>query len=416
MKIIVAHNFYMQPGGEDQVFRSEIELLREFGHQVLPFEMHNDSVADMSNPGLLTATVWNRKIAAQIQELVQQYQPQVVHFHNTFPLISPAAYYAAGSEGAAVVQTLHNFRVICPGALLYRDGHNCHECLGKSVALAAIRHGCYRGSRAATAVTVLANTVHRAIGTYASEIDAFIALTPFALDKFITGGLPPEKMHIKPNFVNPDPGVRAGGGGYATFVGRLSKEKGLPVLLDAWKTLGAEMPLKIIGDGPLASLVKDAMAENPNIQWLGRRSMDEIFDIVGGADVHIFPSQCYETFGRVAIEAFAVGTPVIASGHGAPADVVGSDGRLGGLFTPGDPAALVAKVRELRSTDALRTTMRRAVRKEFELNYTGPRNHQQLMQIYKKAVQSRGEAAKIDRTAYREPFRIAARTVSEQPI
>jgi glycosyltransferase involved in cell wall biosynthesis len=314
------------------------------------------------------------------------------------------------------VQTLHNFRVICPGALLYRDGHNCQDCLGKSVAFAAIRHGCYRGSRAATAVTVLANTVHRAIGTYASEIDAFIALTPFALEKFVDGGLPKEKLHVKPNFVNPDPGARAGGGGYATFVGRLSNEKGLPVLLEAWKTLGAEMPLKIIGDGPLASMVKDATATNPQIQWLGRRSMNEIFDIVGSAELHVFPSQCYETFGRVAIEAFAVGTPVIASGHGAPADVVGSDDRLGGLFTPGDAAALVAKVRQLRSTDALRTTMRRAVREEFEAYYTGPRNHEQLMRIYHKAIQRRREAASSDRSAYREPFRIAARTILEQPI
>ncbi len=400
MTIVVAHNFYTQPGGEDQVFRSEIELLRENGHEVIPFETHNDAVADMSNPGLLMATVWNRDKAAEMTALVARHQPQVVHFHNTFPLMSPAAYYAAGSAGAAVVQTLHNFRLLCPGALLYRDGRACHDCVGRRFALPGIRHGCYRNSRAATAVTAIANSAHRAMGTYESEIDAYVALSPFAHEMFVNGGLPAEKLHVKPNFVHPDPGARGGGGGYATFVGRLSQEKGLPVLLEAWKQLKDGPRLKIIGDGPLAAQVAAAAVADPLIEWLGRRSMAEIYDIVGGADLHVFPSQCYETFGRVAIEAFAVGTPVVASGHGAMADIVGPNGRLGALFTPGDANSLAREIRRLYGSAGLRTSMRTAVREEFELKYTGHRNYQRMMQIYAAALRFRRDATDVDRPVY----------------
>jgi glycosyltransferase involved in cell wall biosynthesis len=416
MKIIVAHNFYMQPGGEDHVFRAEVELLREYGHEVIPFEIHNDAVADMSNPSLLAATVWNRNIAGALDELVHRNRPQVVHFHNTFPLMSPAAYYSARREGAAVVQTLHNFRLLCPGALMYRDGHICQDCLGKRFATPAIRHGCYRGSRSATAVTAVTLTVHRALRTWNTEVDAYITLTPFAHDKFVTGGLPAEKLHTKPNFVHPDPGVRSGGGGYATFVGRLSKEKGLPILLNAWKQLGSEIKLKIIGDGPLAADVQTAVAENPSIEWLGHRSTEEIYNIVGGGDVLIFPSQCYETFGRVAVEAFATGTPVIASGHGAMADIVGSTARLGLLFTPGDAAALVSQVQLFLSKPEMRDSMRKAVRAEFLRRYTGPQNYRKLMQIYDAAINQRNGVNLAEEANSHEPKHIAARTILEAAI
>lgn len=402
MKIIVAHNFYQQPGGEDQVFHGEIALLREFGHAVTPFEVHNDAVAGMGKLKLMAATVWNRDIAAELRSLLQKEKPDIVHFHNTFPLMSPAVYKTAANEGAAVVQTLHNFRLLCPSALLYRDGHACEDCLGKTFAYPAVRHACYRKSRLTTAVTASAVAVHRLAGTWNHRVDGYIALTPFAKDKFIAGGLPAGKLHIKPNFVHPDPGQRAGGGGYAVFVGRLSHEKGLPVLLKAWETLGRELPLKIIGDGPLADDVKAAMANNSSITWLGRRTLPEIYDTVGDAELLVFPSQCYETFGRVAVEAFAVGTPVVASGHGAMADVIGNDGRLGTLFTPGDAQSLVQQVRGLRSTSALGGSMRDTVRAEFEQLYTGPRNHNRLMDIYTAALANRsGVTAGFENDSYK---------------
>ena len=253
MKIVVAHNFYQQPGGEDQVYHAEVALLREFGHDVVPFEVHNDAVAGMGKLGLAKATVWNGEVAGRLGEVVWRARADVVHFHNTFPLISPAAYYAARRAGAAVVQTLHNFRLLCPVALFYRDGKPCEDCLGKPLAWPGVVHACYRGSRATTAVTAAAVATHRAAGTFQNAVDAYVCLTDFARDKFVAGGLPPGKLHVKPNFVHPDPGPRRGGDGSAVFVGRLSEEKGVLPLLAAWEHL--DVPLTIIGAGPLADRV-----------------------------------------------------------------------------------------------------------------------------------------------------------------
>ena len=385
MKVVVAHNFYQQAGGEDQVYRAEVELLREFGHAVVPFEVHNDAVAHMGRAKLAAATVWNRPIAAELGEVVRRERAEVVHFHNTFPLISPAAYYAARRAGAAVVQTLHNFRLMCPVALFYRDGQPCEDCLGKPLAWPGVVHGCYRGSRVTTAVTAAAVATHRAVGTFQNAVDAYVCLTDFAKGKFVAGGLPANKLHVKPNFVHPDPGERPGGDGSAVFVGRLSEEKGILPLLAAWEHL--DVPLTIIGAGPLADRVAEAARKNPAIRPVGRQTMDQIYDTVGRASLLVLPSVCYETFGRVAAEAFAVGTPVVASGHGAVADVVGSDGRLGALFTPGDPAALAAAVRAMLAhlADDM-AALRRRVRAEFVDKYTGQRNHARMMEIYRAAI------------------------------
>src|SRR6185437_1614105 len=284
MRVLVAHNFYQQPGGEDQVFRSELALLQSHGHDPVAFEMHNDDVATMGMLSLAASTVWNRASSRKIADAVRANNIDIVHFHNTFPLMSPAAYYGAHSAGAAVVQTLHNFRFLCAGANFFREGKVCEKCLGKSIPLAGVIHKCYRDNRAASAATVAMLSVHRAMGTYASAVDAYITPTNFAREKFIAGGIPADRIVVKPNFVEPDPGVRAGGGNYAIFVGRLSHEKGLDVLLDAWRDRSLP-PLKIVGDGPLADQVRQAAAGNASIEWLGRRSTSEVFDLIGQSAV-----------------------------------------------------------------------------------------------------------------------------------
>jgi glycosyltransferase involved in cell wall biosynthesis len=401
MRILVAHNFYQLPGGEDQVFRSELALLASRGHDVASFEMHNDEVRAMGKLSLLRATVWNRDAARRLREKVRAHRAEVVHFHNTFPLMSPAAYYAARGEGAVVVQTLHNFRPLCPAANFYRDSKVCETCLGRRVALPAIRHKCYRGSTGATAVTVAMLGVHRAIGTWHKAVDAFITPTKFVREKFIEGGFPAEKIHAKPNFLDPDPGVGPGGGGFALFVGRLSREKGLDTLVAAWDRLGeAAPPLKIAGDGPLADDVKAAVARNPKIEWLGWRKSNEVLDLVGRAEFLVFPSGWYETFGNTAMEAFARGTPVIASGHGAPAELV-EEGRVGVLFRPGDSGDLAEKVRGMLSDRARLAEMRTAARAEFEARYTAGRNYDLLMAIYQAAGATVGSPASGSATAER---------------
>jgi glycosyltransferase involved in cell wall biosynthesis len=384
MRILVAHNFYQQPGGEDEVFHSERALLESFGHSVRTFEMHNDDVSGMNRLALLGATIWNRQAASRLSAAVCEHRAEVVHFHNTFPLMSPGAYYAARNAGAAVVQTLHNFRILCPGANFYRDGKVCENCLGKSIPISGVVHKCYRRSRIATGGTAAMLSFHRMIGTWANAVDAYITPTNFAREKFVAGGLPAKKIFVKPNFLHPAPNIASGGGGYAAFVGRLSEEKGIDTLLAGWDVLGAEVPLKIVGDGPLAESVKVAVAKNPAIQWLGRRPADQVYQLIGGAELLVVPSNCYETFGRVAIEAYATGTPVIASNHGAPAEVV-DDGRTGLRFKPGDGADLAAKVRMALADRTKLAEMRREARREFEAKYAGPINHEMLIGIYEKA-------------------------------
>jgi glycosyltransferase involved in cell wall biosynthesis len=385
VRVVVCHNFYQQPGGEDQVFADEAALLESQGHVVTRFTVHNDTVEGTGKLALLGKTIWNRAVARQIAATVRREHAEVVHFHNTFPLISPAAYYAARKAGAAVVQTLHNYRLLCPGAMFLRDGAVCESCLGRAP-VAALVHKCYRGSRAASAATATMLVAHRAAATYRRQVDAYIALTEFGRQKFIAGGLPAEKVVVKPNFVSPDPGPGAGRGGYALFVGRLAPGKGLETLLDAWTRHAPGMPLKILGDGPLAGLVREASAAGAaRIEWLGRRPLAEVYDAMGSAAVLVMPSVWYEGLPKTLIESFAKGTPVIASRLGALAECV-TDGHTGYLFRPGDPADLAAQVRRAE-TDA--SAMRLACRREFEARYTATRNLQMLLDVYRGAVDRR---------------------------
>lgn len=388
LRTLLVHNHYQQAGGEDAVFEAEAVMLEQRGHTVERLTFHNDDVDEMKPFALATNTVWNRRAAQTIGGAVKRLKAQVVHFHNTFPLVSPAAYYAARREGAAVVQTLHNFRLLCPGTLFLRDQKVCEDCLGKAVPWPGVVHKCYRDNRAATAVSTVMLSVHRGLGTWRKAVDRYIALTDFGKEKFIAGGLPSEKIVVKPNFVGVDPGVGTGRGGYAIFVGRLAREKGIGVMLDAWRQLGDDMPLKIVGDGPLAQQVESAAAEYDHITWLRRQAPDKVYSLVGDATCLVMPSQWYEAFGMTMIEAFAKGTPVVASNLGAMASLV-TDGATGLLFQPGDPKDLEAKVRQLLIDPAILQTMRRAARVEYESKYNAQRNYDLLMQIYEQTIKHR---------------------------
>ena len=384
MKIFLIHNFYQQPGGEDQVFADEAALLEANGHEVTRFSVHNDAIREMGGLRVAALTLWSRPAYRDLRHRLRLQRPDVVHFHNTFPLISPAAYAAARAEGCAVVQTLHNYRLMCANALFFRAGQACELCLGRRIAWPGVVHGCYRGSRPASAVVAAMLATHWALGTYRHGVDIYIALSEFALRKFIQGGLPPEQVVIKPNFVDPDPGIGVGGGGFALFVGRLSEGKGVETLLAAWPRLGKPVPLKIIGDGDLAPLVRRAVASAPQIEWLGRRPSGDVYEMMGRADLVVIPSTCYETFGRVAIEAFAKGTPVVASDHGAVAELV-EHGRTGRLFRVGDPEDLARQVDFLLDDPSGLAAMRRRARQAYEGHYTGTRNYEALMDIYRRA-------------------------------
>ncbi len=383
MRILSIHNNYQIRGGEDESRESEERLLREMGHQVDVYEENNERITELNPAQLALRTVWSQESYQIVQHKLRQNRCDLIHVQNFFPLISPSVYYAAQAEGVPVIQTLRNYRLICPNGLFFRDGHVCEDCLGKFVPYPGVVHACYRQNRAATAATAAMLTLHRTMGTWLKQVNLFISLSEFARQKFIEAGFPAEKIIVKPNFVHPDPGVGEGSGGYALYVGRLSVEKGLDILLSAWEHLSAKIPLKIVGDGPLAEQVVEATKHMSHVEWLGRRPMGEVHALMGEAMFLIFPSKWYETFGRVAVEAFAKGTPVIASNIGAIAELVDSS-RTGLHFTPSDSADLAAKVEWALTHPKELLQMRSSVRAEFEAKYTAQKNYHQLIEIYNR--------------------------------
>lgn len=391
-RVLVLHNHYQQPGGEDQVFAAESDLLQSRGHRVLRYALHNDSVTAMSRPELARATVWNGEVYRELRDLIRRERPQVAHFHNTLPLISPAAYYAARAEGVPVVQTLHNYRLLCPNALFFREGRVCEDCLGKSVPWPGVVHACYRGNRFSSAAVGAMLTTHWALGTWAQTVDGYVALTEFARRKFIEGGLPAEKVSVKPNFVHPDPGVGEGTGDYVLFVGRLSQEKGLDTLIAAWERLERKVPLKIVGDGPLASELAGRVAQLPGVEWLGSQPKSRVISLMKEAQALIFPSVWYEGFPVVIAEALAVGLPVIASNLGSMSSLIDA-GRTGLHFRPGDPIDLASRVGWAFGHREELRRMRGQARAEFESNYTAERNYEALMEIYQSAAERAGAEA-----------------------
>jgi len=384
MVVLMVHNFYQQPGGEDQSFAAEAGLLEAYGHTVCRYTLHNDAIQQMSALRVARATIWNTTAYRELRALIRQVQADVVHFQNTFPLVSPAGYYAAQAEGVPVVQSLRNYRLMCPNGLFFRDGRPCELCLGR-LPWPGVRHACYRNSRPATAAVATMLTVHRALGTWSKHVDAYVALTAFARQKFIEGGLPADKIAVKPNFVYPDPGPTEQKEDYALFVGRLSAEKGLDVLLEAWPRLGSRLRLKVVGDGPLAGPVQEAARANEHIEWLGRLPYDAVLDRVGRAALLVIPSVWHEPFGRVAIEAYAKATPVVASDRGALAEIVEHE-RTGLLFHPGDADDLAAQVAWLLDHPTRSRQMGKAARQAFETTYSAERNYEMLMAIYEAAM------------------------------
>ena len=392
MNILIVHNRYREPGGEDRVVDLESALLSRHGHRVVHYVEDNARIERMAAPVLALRTIWSFEGYAQVRALIRQERIDVLHVHNTLPLASPAVYYAARAAGVPVVQTLHNYRLLCPNALCFRGDSPCVECVTRRAAIPALRHACYRGSYTATATIATMLWVHKTAGTWQRSVDAFIAPSAFARSLFVGSGLAADRISVKPHFVDPDPGVGSGRGGYAVFVGRLSKEKGVDVLLDAWRKLQGRIPLLVVGDGPLAPQVAAAATDIPGLRWLGRRPPSEVQRLVADASFLIFPSLAYETFGQVIGEAYAAGTPVIVSSQGAGAELV-EDGRTGLLVRPGDSQDLATRVERLRARPQLLADMRTAARAMYESRLTADANYRQLAAIYDIAADRRKHLA-----------------------
>lgn len=385
--ILLVHNRYRESGGEDAVYEAEGSLLEARGHRVLRYERHNDELANASRIGMAADAIWNRRVHAEVEKLLERERPNVVHIHNIQAVISPAVHHAAHRSGAAVVQTLHNFRLLCPGGLFLRDGVPCEACLGSAVPWRAVRHACYRGDRAASAVVAGVLVAHRALGTWQRHVDALIALSGFARDRFVAGGLPADRLHVKGGFVDPDPGAGEHADGEWLYVGRLAPEKGIATLLAAWRQLAGPTRLAVVGDGPLAAEVRAAAATDPRIEWLGAQSRAQVLERMKRARALVLPSVCYENFPTVLVEAYATGLPVVASDIGSLRELV-EEGVTGRRFEAGNAAALAAAVQSLDGGPVLAELGRRA-RSAYLERYTAAAAYGRLLEIYRSALSRR---------------------------
>ena len=389
MKVLLVHNQYRTaaPSGEDAAVRDEKRMLEKRGVQVFTFDRCNDDI-DLSSFVARTAvvanTIWSQRSRADLRRVIQTVRPDVVHVHNTFAMLSPSVYGACKAEGVRVVQTLHNFRFFCPAALFLRDGKPCEECVERSL-LQSVRHRCYRNSAGATATLAAMLGLHRAIGTYANHIDRYIAPSEFARSKAIKGGILEHKLVVKPNFVPDPPPPGRGGGGYAVYVGRLLEGKGADILIAAWRSMPS-IRLMVVGDGALRPQL-EAMArrERMNIEFVGTQQRVAVLKAIADAELLIMPSVCYETFGLTVAEAFACGTPVLASRIGSLDELV-KEGVTGRKFIAGDPQDLAKVARIMLADEVALHRMRLHARAYFEANLTEEQNFYQLMKIYADVI------------------------------
>lgn len=386
MKVLMVHNRYVHPGGEDLVFRNEVALLRSRGHEVVEWTETNVDLGDQ-NLRSPQDFFWSRRSFDKGKRLAEKHRPDVAHFHNIFFRVTPSVYTAVTSAGVPVVQTLHNYRLSCPKATFYRGGHPCEDCIAKTIKWPSVLHSCYRESRIESIGIASILAYHWTQRTWNEQVDRYIALTQFMKNKMVEAGLNEEPIHVKPNFLSEDPGPDHDSGHFFLFSGRLSEGKGVQTLLDAWSST-SNIELVVAGDGEGSSDVTDWLLAHPNssVRWIGWRPRSEILDLMRGARAFIFPSESYEGFPMGILEAMAFGKPTIASDLGAMRELI-EDGRTGLLFRPGDPEDLAAKVRWASDHPQEMADMGREARREYERKYTAERNYEMLMDIYRRAIE-----------------------------
>lgn len=387
MRIVRVHNRYQMRGGEDIVFEVETTLLRQQGHQVEILEFDNHDIPEqrsvIDSVKLAGNTIWSTSARRRIGEQVDKFQPDIVHFDNTFPLISPAAYGVVRKRGVAVVQTLHNFRLLCPSGVLFHNNRLYEDNVGKLVPWRAVKDRVYRDSFAQSAVVAAMLFTHRLLRTWSCNVDQFIALTDFQRQKYLDAGFRADRIVVKPNFaIDPNQSV-VDRCGHFLYVGRLSFEKGIPALADAFSKVNS--PLRIAGDGPLMHMVATASRQNVNITHLGRIGSDQVHKEMSRANAVVLTSECYENFPMTIAESFASGTPVIASKLGGVARIV-EHGVTGLHFEAGNADDLATKVAWAAEHPEEMRRMGANARREYEAKYTPDRNYQMIMDIYRQAI------------------------------
>ena len=388
MRILIVHNHYLHPGGEDEVVASEIKMLQEKGHEVIFYERTNHEIKALSFLGkirfYLFEALWSKKTYKDISRIIKDSKPDIIHIHNTFLVLSPSVYQACHDSHVPVVQTLHNYRFLCPAGVFYRKNEVCEKCLEKGRGPSVINR-CWKGSFLSSVLMCrIINKMYRK-AIFQRMINRYIALSDFSRKKFMAEGFNPRTISVKPSFLENDPGVSPSTGDYALYIGALRDYKGIQKLVQSWLDERISYPLKIVGDGPLRDGLAKKSARAKNIQYLGFKDFNDVITLIKGARFLIVPSLCYETFGRVIVEAYACGVPVLVNRIGALQELV-RESETGLLYDADNQKDLVHKVKFFVENNEIFEGMKVNARAEYEKKYTLDNNYQNLMSIYNEVL------------------------------
>ncbi|HEX3613432.1 MAG TPA: glycosyltransferase [Sporichthyaceae bacterium] len=399
LRVLVVHNHYRseQPSGEDRVVEQEIALLRGAGVQVAEFTRHSDDIAAMSAVGrarVIAEIPWSRRAGRAFAARLRQVRPDVVHVHNTFPMITASVIAAANDAAVPVVATLHNYRLVCPPGTLHRAGRTCDDCFGRAFPWPAVRHGCYRDSGPATLPLAVATALNRR--RWWTGVDRFFAISAAQRQLLVAAGMPADRLLVKHNFVPAPPVVRADAGEYFLYLGRLAEAKGVRLLMAAWDRLtadgtGAGLPLVIAGSGDLEAEVTAWAGDRPDVRFLGLQNRDECARLTARARAVVTPSEWPETFGLVVVEAAAAGVPAVAAAHGAFVELIDA-GQSGLLHEPGDPDALCAALRTV-ADPATSVRLGQAARARWSAGFSEPVATARLLAGYRGVLAGRAEVS-----------------------
>ncbi len=394
MKILLVHSFYgsSAPSGENSVFEQEMKLLSDAGHTVHCFTKSSDIDIPKGIIGLVKVgltTPWNNKVREEFERVLKHFKPDIIHVHNTFPNISPSIFWA-NRKMIPIVITLHNYRLLCPAAIPMLNGKICLQCMESNNTVYSVKNGCYRNSKLATIPLAFSVALHKKICTWINKVDGFIALTDFQKDLMGKYGLPIEKIYVKPNFFSGKPCVINWNErkNVVVFAGRISKEKGVNTLINAWLRWGQDAPeLHIFGDGPEKLILKEKTQLLKNVIWHGQCPGSTVFEAISYSKLIVLPSLWFEGFPMVLREAFTFGTPSIVSDIGPLPSLVMPNAGL--AFKAGDDNDLLTTIKSIWSNDMVLQEMSRSARKLYEDKYTEDANILQLMDIYHTVIKKK---------------------------
>ena len=392
MRILLVHNRYRSgaPSGENRVVDQEGEALSALGHEVMRFGRSSDEIEQWSmakKASIPARTIWSRETHRDLKEVLREHRPEVVHVHNTFPLLSDAVLYACRDERVPVVATMHNYRLVCSNGMFFRSGTVCHDCT-HGLPVRAVVHGCYRESHAATVPVAVARSLYRQ--AWRSLVSAYVFISASQRDLHRGLGLAPDRVFVRYNLIPRRSWTRVARTPTVVYAGRLHEAKGVRLLMAGWDCYRRQsgepgLNLVIVGGGPLEDEVAAWASTRPSVEMTGTVSGDRCAELISHARAVLLPSVWEETFGLVAVEAMAAGVPPIAAGHGSFTELIAS-GVDGVLFSPGDPAALALAIADVEKNPEQYEVYGDQARKTYEQRFDPQQSVAELLEIYRFAI------------------------------